>query len=486
MSVICAAIILWAFWEFRRLQRALDSIKLQLKQACDLITQYTSEKEFALNFQEFQTQIEQLSILKHAWNEFSETLLPSVDEEPLVVYNTRSAAAFFHQEVILGTRINLRFYNAFPNFLTGAGILGTFIGLVAGIYLASHGLASSDVIQAKQALQNLLHGASLAFWTSIAGIFCSILFSWREKHELHEIDNFRSIFIDRLDSLLHRVLPEQISLNSYKELQQIRLISANNQEELEQQSEVLTQFTTELAFQIAQAFDEKVTQPMGPLFERLITAVEDLKNQSRDANDELIKEVVAKFQSAITGAAGQEMTAFAGALRELTEKLEITLSELIKRQQNIQNDTEKTVNSITNAIVQSIEFLDSKLSDTVQTITDQLSDSVGNMISQIQDATRKAASSLNETALSFKESVHGITMTLNEIKDITNEAHNLISVEQDLFEKMNEIQAAIETITEKIGTIGHDLVKASETNREASLKGLEIVEGMQRAIESVW
>jgi hypothetical protein len=60
-------------------------------------------------------------------------------------------------------------------------ILGTFIGLVAGIYLASTNLASDNIVLAKQAMQQLLHGASLAFITSIFGLSSSIVFSWREN-----------------------------------------------------------------------------------------------------------------------------------------------------------------------------------------------------------------------------------------------------------------------------------------------------------------
>ncbi|TOQ08322.1 hypothetical protein CGH04_20465, partial [Vibrio parahaemolyticus] len=68
----------------------------------------------------------------------------------------------------------MRYFNSVPNKLTGLGILGTFLGLVAGIYLASSGIGSNNIDEAKGALSHLLDGASLAFLTSIAGLITSM------------------------------------------------------------------------------------------------------------------------------------------------------------------------------------------------------------------------------------------------------------------------------------------------------------------------
>jgi hypothetical protein len=43
--------------------------------------------------------------------------------------------------------VNLRLLHAMPNYLTGFGILGTFVGLAAGISLANQGLASPSSVR---------------------------------------------------------------------------------------------------------------------------------------------------------------------------------------------------------------------------------------------------------------------------------------------------------------------------------------------------
>ena len=71
-----------------------------------------------------------------------------------------------------------------PGSLTGVGILGTFVGLIIGI----RDVAFSSEKQALESVQILLSGVDVAFYTSIAGVILSILFSlvYRVLHNCME------------------------------------------------------------------------------------------------------------------------------------------------------------------------------------------------------------------------------------------------------------------------------------------------------------
>lgn len=60
-----------------------------------------------------------------------------------------------------------------PNTQTGIGILGTFVGLLAGI--GNIGFSSAETVVTS--VQSLLNGINIAFYTSIAGVIFSILFN---------------------------------------------------------------------------------------------------------------------------------------------------------------------------------------------------------------------------------------------------------------------------------------------------------------------
>ena len=115
------------------------------------------------------------------WTEFVETLILPEPESGDPIRNTGEVSRYLNDATIISPKISSGFFQAVPNLLTGVGILGTFFGLAAGVGSAHSGLSSNKPDEITAALQQLLGGASLAFWTSIAGISCSILFVLVER-----------------------------------------------------------------------------------------------------------------------------------------------------------------------------------------------------------------------------------------------------------------------------------------------------------------
>lgn len=107
----------------------------------------------------------------------------------------RASDEFFTEDNVYYAEINAPFYQSVPGMLTGLGIFFTFVGLAAGVTLATKGLISTEsgAIGAGgldlmlQSIGNLLDGAGQAFFSSIAGLFTSLIFGMKiHKHE-HEI-----------------------------------------------------------------------------------------------------------------------------------------------------------------------------------------------------------------------------------------------------------------------------------------------------------
>ena len=152
--VIVLLILTWAIKNWLAFSRSMKPCIQDMQAAIDLFNKIgadeensTKEEVFAEYFDEFNEGIKGIGILRHPWSEFTETLIR--DEEQNVISNTHSVSSYFTRDALLGDRVDLRLYSAFPNFLTGAGILGTFVGLVAGIYLASDSLLAVSVNDAR-------------------------------------------------------------------------------------------------------------------------------------------------------------------------------------------------------------------------------------------------------------------------------------------------------------------------------------------------
>jgi len=97
------------------------------------------------------------------WNEFVESF--EYDEPNGRYFRTEEPDMFFRFDNMVPRVLMKRLYDALPSFLTGFGILGTFLGLSGGIYLAQSRIAQADITQVRIGLQSLLSGASLAFLT---------------------------------------------------------------------------------------------------------------------------------------------------------------------------------------------------------------------------------------------------------------------------------------------------------------------------------
>ena len=66
---------------------------------------------------------------------------------------------------------------ALPGYFTWAGLLLTFVGLVAALYFAARGFRSGDVAEARASILQLLNASSFKFMTSVAALASALVVS---------------------------------------------------------------------------------------------------------------------------------------------------------------------------------------------------------------------------------------------------------------------------------------------------------------------
>lgn len=373
VCIVIGATALWFYWlDFKRRIRPLLR---DLRSGVKVIEQAAGPEEFASAFHDVDEEILKIALLRDSWREFKATLLfPEPDDGASVVSVVQPPDYYFHRDALLGRKLNLRLYNAIPNLLTGAGILGTFVGLVAGIYLASGGLASEDIAEAKQAMQTLLNGASLAFITSIVGLVSSIAFSIREKHWVHQFDGLLGNWISALESRLRRVTPEGMVR---EQLLQTR-----------QQTQVLEGFTDQLAFQIAEAFDQRlqahVTDSIAPALGKLVDGIDALREDRQKTDEAVLEKLLSTFTGELKGAAGTEMDSLAETLQSLNDNLKSQTEDAEKRHRENQK-------ALSNAFSQAIQGLDEtigrmkEIATQNETVATKVAELVKGLVSATQD-----------------------------------------------------------------------------------------------------
>lgn len=471
VTIICLAILIWAFAAFFIFRKRIAPMVTEVDAALTNILPLDGEEGFASGFDAFDEKIRLNPVLKHAWSEFDETLIKDPILLPVAIRNTRGASEYFSRANVIGDRLNLRFYSALPNLLTGTGILGTFVGLVAGIWMASQGLASPDTAEVMGALQNLLHGASLAFSTSIVGLFTSILFSWREKYWVHTLDGKLRRWNDELESRLRRVTGESLITEQLAQGKQ--------------QTEILTQFTTDLAFQIADAFQEKMSASMGPAMDRLLAAVEGLREDQGRRNDDALMGMVAKFSESLSGAAGQELTALGTTLQTLNEKLESQIDTLGTRQREMDEASTKSMNDLAKVIKWSMSQMQTGVGEALQQIIDRVGEMVGELAGDMRSAAQEAAERLTELSKSFDESLDEALKVLQGGRDLSDEYQILLSETNEVITKMSEAGQMISALVEPIGQAADGFRDSAGILDGASQKNQEAVQQLVQTVQTL-
>jgi len=451
VAIVCGLILLWAvgaalvFWFRTR------PIERDLKRACRKLAELPEDEAgFAADFAILDEAVREYPVLRHAWQEFQATLIMEDDPSRPAVCNVQSPAIFFSRGSLFDNRLNLRFYNALPNLLTGTGILGTFIGLVAGIYIASDGLGSQDVDAVREALENLLGGASLAFFTSIAGLITSILFSMAEKHALHKLDRLRQRWIEGLDQRLRQLTPEQIARDTLVESRQ--------------QTAVLQQFGTELAFQIAQALEDKVTASMGPTMERMVIALEGLRQDLEKKDDkQLLRELVEKFSQNMQSVAGKELTALGETLSTLNERLSLQIEVLTRNQQQMDTNLQKLVRALAQTFRQGNEKLQEQLlaastamiadlNKAFDQILHRLAEDMGKQMDENARHRHAMDEVSRQTVNDLQQQISALMESLNSglVEATTEMAMQLRQVSADTMERMSAVAGELGDTNEKV------------------------------------
>ena len=99
------------------------------------------------------------------------------------VHSQRSASEFFSFESLCAAHLNVRFYRQLPAFMTGMGLMFTFLAILIGLSKLHANGSEIDGIQ------GLINGLSGKFVTSIVGLACANAFTLLENSLWHRLDN---------------------------------------------------------------------------------------------------------------------------------------------------------------------------------------------------------------------------------------------------------------------------------------------------------
>src|SRR5512132_2089300 len=143
--------------------------------------------------------------LRHLWSEYRETLHLQTTVDPTTgvekinaVRSTIPAEALSNTATLIEGRLFTEFFKHLPGVFTGIGIIGTFLGLIAGLRAFR---ISEEPSVVRESLNLLLHGVHEAFLVSAGVISLAMIVTVLEKFLLAALHRQVEGLSQRLDSL---------------------------------------------------------------------------------------------------------------------------------------------------------------------------------------------------------------------------------------------------------------------------------------------
>lgn len=472
-----------SIWVFRHYRRMADTIRRNLQTASKVLEDHPDHKSFARAFdglsERFHADAPDLAPI---WDEFVAYTEGSGREsdfgdQPLLVRRA-DAHAFFSLDILLPRFTNVRLDEAWPNIVLGTGILGTFVGLVAGVGLStSHLTDVSNMASMHEGLSGLLGGASTAFWTSVAGLGCSLLLTGVHRRLQYQLRKQLADFADRLNDLIPRETPENL-LSDVKE-------------EVRAQSSRLEQFFDDLVVRFGETLGQRLEASIVPSLQSLTDSVASLRDERSLATHETLMQIVDRFEEAFGSAVGEEMRQLGDAFRTIQKDLEgsteliaasrdETLAALDAGRQHFTEAINQVVNGIHTA-VEPLERLTDRWEESLKS-SNQVVEEAVQAAQAFEASLRELAGGIEEASENSREAGRQLNEILKNAGELQQEATQAVA---ELREAEDELSRALEAIDSGARTLQAHTTAITGTWNEQRARFGEVDEKLTDVIRQI-
>ncbi|PNP99532.1 hypothetical protein A8G00_04980 [Sphingobium sp. SA916] len=306
--VLSALILAYASWRYIRGREQLDTFDAALDRFGGRLARYQGDGvSFVADVEALTEEFGEDRFIGHAWRGYVADL--HYDEQKGRVASGLPPSEFFNPRLYRHGRIDLRSFEGVPNQLVGLGLLATFLGLVAALFIARDGI-QADLETSKHALRALLGAAAAKFLTSVTALAASLTFAWLKNRRLHTTEQHIELINRELERLVLPLSSERIAVDSYVELGR--------------QTTQLERFNQDLAVSIAEALDKLLGATFSTAIEPVKTSIEDMADRLGDINQSALERMAERFAGVLSGAAEEHTR----RLGEMLEKAAQAIGEL--------------------------------------------------------------------------------------------------------------------------------------------------------------
>ena len=460
--------------------------------------------------------IEDDSEFVKVWQPFDRTLIHEGSEK-VSIWASLPLSEVFNLRSLAYGRINLDLYRVVPGILTGLGLLLTFLAILIG-------LSGVKVLkdQSVSGIDLLVSGLSGKFFSSVIALLLSTAFLLEERRQERRLNLGLRGMLQELDSLLPRKTPEMLLFDIRKEnMEQSRAmrtmvtdmadkLPASFQESLSPvlltMSDAIERLKNEQVAalnNLEQVIPPKIREVLSELFstrlDTMNTVLEKFQQQTIQGTQDTFRELVDRFNQALTGSADAKFDRLAevlgttsAVLHDLVDKFQRTqqvLDEQIGRVLlAVQSQTMTLTQGVVDKFMETVEHLRSLTQASSQTLTATADQAVAH----VSEQGKQYLMSLERVGKSLEDQVNRMMAVMHEqtgmVTDETSKAlqeavAQIRNISEDSVAHVTQAsEGALDQLTLRGGEY-FDQVK--ETLEHLVRRASELAEALNRTSENI-
>ncbi len=460
-GVLVLVTVLLGTWYFIRAQRQVNAVQLLDRK----IRAYPDISSFAEGHVDLIHDLKSKFVRKgpretlwEAFDEFNETVVRDDVDGPLILRNSIRPASFLNIEDL---GFGPGFFRILPNTLVSAGLLLTFLGLVAALHQFSQSM-NGAAGNMDGAMQDFMQIASAKFVMSLVGLFCSILFTFLLRTRQN-----------KLDTALHRLcigIERRLVFVSLEDIGFRQLRAATEQRE--HLREIGMGMVAELQKPL-EALPDRITgaiaEKMDPIFERVTSmGTSNMEGLVGDLSQQLSHSV------------GNALTRASESLGEATDRIGLmvdrmnttsaqagdglrdALDQMARAMAEMRNEVASSGRAASESMNQGSEKLLSVMNETLAGIRENTGEGARAMRSAAEEMRTAAEGFRDALASASEESSMAVRERMAQSGAEAGQA--IEGAGKSLLESFNQTSADIARLgTEMGGVIGQELLSRLET-----------------------
>ena len=380
---------------------------------CEELEQF-HENEYEIRYEDIDNVCQGNASIKEAWNNFKKTITRYKEDSGKHKLSSIVSAEDFFRISDVAKGINLSYWQNFGGIFTGIGIFGTFMGLVIGLWGVD--LSSSDVTILREGIGNLLNGISVAFVTSLVGIFFTLIYGFLHHFYISDLQRSVGMLVLQIEKMYPRATTEQwLSDSLWENKEQTRTLKNLSQDMAEQLGEILdAQFSTGL-----DELCEKLDSQMRPVFDKLYDAISTLSEGG-----------ISAIAGAVNEKTGTELQAFSNVLSEIQATMQESIRTSREASERANQVLESTISRFSKGLVEGAELAAKQQQDVASSVAEQMQN-VANLLSQTsENAMNNFKDASVESKMQLKESMemtrHTVAEMLTNMKDMAKQQSTIM------------------------------------------------------------